>query len=269
MDIAYEIDAIGKQQTVKPANGYHVFHNKPVFPGDDVSAILHINDHSPITLSHGLMDSIMQDGETAVTVTVVGILKHRAPSTFYVETIGNKIYTPREGDQVVGIVEDKGGEFYKVNIFSSSSALLGRLAFEGATKRNKPELHKGDVVYARVTLSHKDIDCELSCISSSGSKKEWSSGETMYGILAEGVLIRVSLSTARALLLPDCVVLNALGRFYSYEVTVGINGAVWIKAGDPSTCIIIRNAIINSAELSDVQCEAMVELLAAKKKCRA
>lgn len=237
----------------------------PVWPGDDVTSKITAQQKA-VTLDQGLICSTSQSGETIIKVALAGTLKHRAPSTYYVESVGKKLYIPREGDQVVGIVEDKGGEYYKVNIFSTSSALLGRLSFEGATKRNKPELHKGDVVYARVILAHKDMDYELSCISASGSKKEWSSGETMYGALAEGILIRVNLSTARALLLPDCVVLNALGRFFAFEVAVGINGAVWIKSGDAATCIIIRNAIINSCDLSDVLCEAMVELLAAKKK---
>ena len=83
------------------------------------------------------------------------------------------------GDQVVGIIEEKLSEYYRVNIFSGSAALLGRLAFEGATKRNKPELKRGDLVYARVSLAHKDLETELTCISSSGSKKEWSSGESV------------------------------------------------------------------------------------------
>lgn len=77
------------------------------------------------------------------------------------------------------VLQDRGGDFYRVNIFSGSSAILNKLSFEGATKRNKPELKKGDVIYARVTLAHKDLDTELSCMSSSGPKKEWSSGETV------------------------------------------------------------------------------------------
>ena len=66
-----------------------------------------------------------------------------------------------------------------MNIFSSSTALLNKLAFEGATKRNKPELKKGDVLYLLVSVADKDLDTEVTCISSSGSKKEWSTGETV------------------------------------------------------------------------------------------
>ena len=77
---------------------------------------------------------------------------------------------------MVGIIEEKLSEYYRVNIFSGTTAMLGRLSFEGATKRNKPELKRGDLIYARVALAHKDLETELTCVSSSGSKKEWSSG---------------------------------------------------------------------------------------------
>jgi exosome complex RNA-binding protein Rrp4 len=80
---------------------------------------------------------------------------------------------------VVGIIDDKGGDYYRVNIFSGSISLLSRLGFEGASKRNKPELKVGDVVYCKVTLAHKHLDTELTCISSSGVKKGWSSGEAV------------------------------------------------------------------------------------------
>jgi exosome complex component RRP40 len=80
---------------------------------------------------------------------------------------------------VVGIIEEKTADYYRVNIFSGSVAILNRLAFEGATKRNKPELKVGDVIYCRVSLAHRDLDTELTCISASSNKKSWSSGESV------------------------------------------------------------------------------------------
>jgi exosome complex RNA-binding protein Rrp4 len=88
-------------------------------------------------------------------------------------------YIAKTGDQVVGIIEERTADFYKVNIFSDSTALLNRLAFEGATKRNKPELKIGDTIYCRVGLAHKDLETELTCVSASGSKKGWSTGEAV------------------------------------------------------------------------------------------
>ena len=65
---------------------------------------------------------------------------------------------------MVGVITDRGGDFYKVSIASPAPALLNRLAFEGATKRNKPSLKPGDVIYARVITANKHMDTELSCI---------------------------------------------------------------------------------------------------------
>lgn len=89
----------------------------------------------------------MEEGLAPQTQAIVscnlgGVLRHKLPNSYFVENV-SKRYIPAVGDQVVGIIEDKGGDFYRVNIFSPSSAMLGRLSFEGATKRNKPELSRG------------------------------------------------------------------------------------------------------------------------------
>ncbi len=123
-----------------------------------------------------------------------------------------KRYYPRTGDQVVGIIEDRGGDFYTVNIFSGQHCLLNRLSFDGATKRNKPELKRGDVIYARISSASRDMDTELSCLTTNGLKKDWSSGETLYGPLPLGLLLNVSTGYAKKLLRPDCVVMNTLGK---------------------------------------------------------
>lgn len=52
------------------------------------------------------------------------------------------------GDRVLGIIEDQkaSADYYKVNIFASHSALLHVLSFEGATKRNRPQLEPGCLI---------------------------------------------------------------------------------------------------------------------------
>jgi exosome complex component RRP40 len=148
------------------------FRTVAVLPGDNLTKNV-TGLRNDIKLGNGLH----QVGESVVS-SMAGALRYRAPTTYWVE--GDKrLYIPRAGDQIVGIIEEKLGEFYKVNIFSSSTALLNKLAFEGATKRNKPELKKGDLLYLRVSVADKDLDTEVTCITSSGSKKEWSTGETV------------------------------------------------------------------------------------------
>eukprot|EP00596_Hydrurales_sp_CCMP1899_P005761 CAMPEP_0119046112 /NCGR_PEP_ID=MMETSP1177-20130426/44458_1 /TAXON_ID=2985 /ORGANISM="Ochromonas sp, Strain CCMP1899" /LENGTH=218 /DNA_ID=CAMNT_0007018791 /DNA_START=66 /DNA_END=719 /DNA_ORIENTATION=- len=202
------------------ANVDLLFQSVAVLPGDDMTALV-TGLRRNIKLGAGLH----QVGETVFS-SIAGSLRYKAPITYWIES-DKRIYVPQVGDQVVGVVEEKLGEFYKVNIFSSSTALLNKLAFEGATKRNKPELKKGDIIYLRVSVAHKDLQTEVTCISSSGSKKEWSTGETVYAELAEGLLVNLSVGRARKMLLPDCVVLNSLGRHFLFEVAIGMNGGIW------------------------------------------
>ncbi len=228
-----------------------------LLPGDNVTSIVTNQFVKGIILGRGLIEK-----SNEVYAVNAGTLQYSPPSTYWVDS-NSKIYIPNLGDQIVGIIEDKGSDYYKVNIFSGSIAMLPRLAFEGASKRNKPELKRGDFIYGKVTLANKEFDTEITCISSFGTKKEWSSGETIYGELKDGVIIKVSILKARSMLLPDNVVLTTLGKYFAYEVAIGMNGLIWIKSKEILHAIIIRNAILNSEFLNDIQSEAMVEKLCA------
>ncbi|KAJ6875485.1 hypothetical protein NC652_035020 [Populus alba x Populus x berolinensis] len=60
---------------------------------------------------------------------------------------------------------------------------------------------------------------------------------------------------------PTCPVLEALGKKLSFEIAVGLNGRVWVKADSPSTNYIVVNAIIKSESLSGAQQKIMAEKL--------
>lgn len=49
-------------------------------------------------------------------------------------------YVPVKGDTVIGIVTLKSGDVFKVDFGGSELASLSYLAFEGATKRNRPNV---------------------------------------------------------------------------------------------------------------------------------
>ena len=49
-------------------------------------------------------------------------------------------YVPIRGENVIGVVMAKGGDVFKVDIGSSEQASLSYLTFEGATKRNRPDV---------------------------------------------------------------------------------------------------------------------------------
>ena len=59
-------------------------------------------------------------------------------------------YTPVLEDNVVGVVREKQGEQFKIDIGASHIANLPFLAFEGATKRNRPNL---EVLYFSPSFS--------------------------------------------------------------------------------------------------------------------
>lgn len=49
-------------------------------------------------------------------------------------------YIPQRGDSVIGIITTKAGDVFRVDVGASELATLPYLAFEGATKRNRPDV---------------------------------------------------------------------------------------------------------------------------------
>mmetsp|Transcript_25990 Transcript_25990/g.85534 ORF Transcript_25990/g.85534 Transcript_25990/m.85534 type:complete len:152 (-) Transcript_25990:164-619(-) len=133
-----------------------------------------------------------------------------------------------------------------------SYGVLSALSFEGATKRNKPKLEIGSLVYCRVSNSYRDAESELSCLSLT-YKKGWMTGQAVFGELEGGHMIETSIGYARSLLLPENVVVNCLGRHLAYEIAVGCNGRIWIKSDSVAKTILIANAIRN-AEYDELIC---------------
>ncbi|XP_077003774.1 exosome complex component RRP40 isoform X2 [Tamandua tetradactyla] len=81
-------------------------------------------------------------------VTKCGRLRHKESSggsggggggVYWVDS-QQKRYVPVKGDHVIGIVTAKSGDIFKVDVGGSEPASLSYLAFEGATKRNRPNV---------------------------------------------------------------------------------------------------------------------------------
>jgi exosome complex component RRP40 len=168
-----------------------------------------------------------------------------------------RVYFPTVEDLVLGVVVEKHGDNYKVDIGSSQPAVLGAMAFEGATKRNKPNVAVGSLMYCRVLVADKDMETELTC-TSPHFKKDWVTGESLFGELSGGYALDCSLDLARRLLAEDAEVLQSLGKHLPYELAVGVNGKVWINSGSPLHTILISNAILNSRHLTDAEVKSMV-----------
>lgn len=148
-------------------------------------------------------------------------------------------YIPSQGENVVGIVTQKLGETFKVDIGASEPASLSYLAFEGASKRNRPDVQVGDIVYAKLLVASKDMEPELVCVDSFGKKGK-------LGVLSlNGMLFACSLNLVRKILKPDCPLLNMLSEELRYELAVGMNGKIWIKSkASVEDTVAVANAIL-------------------------
>lgn len=68
----------------------------------------------------------------------------------------------------MGIIRERYGESWTLDINGPFYASLPALAFEGVTRRNRPRLEAGDVVYAKVTNAPRDADTEVTCVLATG-----------------------------------------------------------------------------------------------------
>merc|ERR1712150_219396 len=111
--------------------------------------------------------------------------------------IHSKRYVPIKGEYVLGVVSAKAGDTYRVDIGTAEPASLSYLAFEGATKRNRPAVSVGDIVYSKLLVASSYTESELVCVDSYGKKAG-------LGVLTGGgFMFAVSLNLVRKLLSPD------------------------------------------------------------------
>lgn len=215
---------------------------------------------------------------------------------YYIQTNIKKRYRPMIEDRVIGIIQDRigidglGGDIYRVYIQSSHYAIISNLSFEGASKRNKPTLISGQIIYARIIQSNAAIELNhnistttnnnilnydpitLSCCLGPHdihlSRKDWMTNENAYGELRGGTMFSISLLLSNELLKLNCIVLNELIKPISssiqpipFEIAIGMNGYVWIHSVRSEYTILIQNAIINSEVCTPEQICNMVKTL--------
>ncbi len=159
-------------------------------------------------------------------------------------------YIPAVGDLVIAIIHHSSVDTYHASISDYTPyASLPQLSFEGATKKNRPQLVQGSIVYARVSLANKHMDPELECVSSSTGKAEG------LGPLSGGMLYDVSLGLARRLMMSKpaeqgkVVVLEELGEAgVAFEIAVGRNGKVWVDSKKVKTTLAIGKILRETDE---------------------
>ena len=177
-----------------------------------------------------------------------GILKYKKPNLFWVNC-HQKRYIPCKNDNVVGVVTQKQGDNYRVEIGSSDHAVISYLSFDGASKRNRPNINVGDTLFGEVIVANKHMEPEITCVDTSSGKAR-----------GKGVVLtnngytytaKVSLNLARKIVSHNCNLLTEIGKRFPFEVFAGMNGIIIISARTSKQVLVILNLIKSSEYLSN------------------
>lgn len=227
-----------------------------VMPGDVISEAQELaKQNSKVVLGPG----VQRVGDR-VFACKPGILRRKDPphTTFWVDSF-QKRYTASRGETVIGTVIGKGMDGFRVDIGTSEPAALSFLSFEGATKKNKPDVNLGDIVFARLVLANPDLEPEIVCVDSFGKKEK-------LGVLNEGFVFNVSLNLVRRILSRNCPLLRRLKKEFNFELAAGMNGRMWIKGRNSKETIGVANAILASEfvpyDQIDNMCNSIGNILA-------
>ncbi|SCU84342.1 LAME_0C09120g1_1 [Lachancea meyersii CBS 8951] len=153
----------------------------------------------------------------------------------------SKRYVPAVGDLVVGLITGSYSDSYRVSLESFSTPVtLSYMAFPNASKKNRPTLKVGDLVYARVSKADKELEAEIECVDSTTGK------DAGFGLLEGGTVVDVSLAYCRELAFnPDYALLPLLAKTAQFEVAIGINGKIWIKCDDVRHALACKKSIVD------------------------
>ncbi len=130
----------------------------------------------------------------------------------------------------------------------------------GKTKQQHPQrVHapKRAFLLLLLTIPPHQIPFPYTHAAVTGPRKDFTTGESIFGELRGGTLVRVSTALARRLLQPGCALLAGLGSGIPFELAVGLNGLVWVNAGAPQHVIAVANAIERAEFLDEEQCAAL------------
>ncbi|KAF1810174.1 hypothetical protein P152DRAFT_401634 [Eremomyces bilateralis CBS 781.70] len=217
-----------------------------LLPGDEVpQEQLPSNPKKALSIGPGLRHI----PPSTISATSVGALNvDWRRNAAWMDVNGGR-YLPSTNDPIIVRVTGSSGEAFNCQITPYTSyAALPHLSFQDATKKTRPQLANGALVYARIAtpaahLLH--IDPELTCIDPSTGKSEG------LGPLKGGMLFKISLGMARRLLMTSkrakedakIIILDRLGEKWGFEVAVGRNGYLWVDANDIQRTMAVGRAI--------------------------
>lgn len=235
--------------------------------------ILQLEDHAVLVIGSGIAKAGRRtlqntDGEVLVATVCGPLMRERGlpgqPWVYRVVSGGR--YRPKRGDPVVATVTKVLPMSYMVSIGGAHAAVLDGLAFDGASKSSRPRLRVGDHVYCHVAVADADADVVVSCCAFGNMEaKEWTTGESTFGVLQRGCVVRVAPSYAKSLTSESSLILSLLGQRAAFEVAVGCNGRVWVRgvSTDPrveqSRTVAVAACIVESQnDATSIELEARV-----------
>lgn len=241
-----------------------------ILPGDHIP----VASSSAVKLGPGLAIQSAESQQELIA-TAVGMLgrletsskgKSKVEQTsIWIESDGKR-YIPALHDRVICQITNRGAESYAVTLLNSfTPASLPALAFEGATKRNKPNLRVNTLLYAQVSNAQRHTEVELTCVDASTGKsngfgelkvdKDNSTSNTdskrkaTTNDEATANIWPVSCGLARSLLVPGHSLLPRLASHFPFEVAIGVNGFVWVRA-ESAKYVIAVGKVLEQADLT-------------------
>ena len=179
-----------------------------------------------------------------------GILRYKKPNLFWINC-HQKRYTPCKNDNVVGVVTQKQGDNYRVEIGTSDHAVISYLSFDGSSKRNRPNINVGDTLFAEVIVANKHMEPEITCVDTASGKARGKGVITSNNGFTYSA--KVSLNLARKVVSHNCNLLMEIGKRFPFEVYAGMNGVIVISARTSKQVLIILNLIKSSEYLSNAE----------------
>ncbi|SCU99046.1 LANO_0F00606g1_1 [Lachancea nothofagi CBS 11611] len=194
-----------------------------ILPGDE----FHLESRENVLLGPGAYCDPRNQKVQPVTAGFEVVTETKKNVSVHVEH-NSKRYIPAVGDLVVGLITGSFSDSYRVSLSNFSTPVtLSYMAFPNASKKNRPSLKVGDLVYARVCKADKELEAEVECVDSSTGK------DAGFGLLEGGTIAEVSLAFCRELTFNgDYPLLSLLAKNAQFEVAIGINGKVWFKCDD-------------------------------------
>lgn len=210
-----------------------------VFPGDTIPD-LNLSASKALHPASGLY---RPSSSAPIVSTIAGFLAPNSKKKTAQVSTSNARYIPRAGDLVIAQVQRSSMDFFHLTITPHTpQAILPQLAFEGASKKTRPQLKPNDLVYAKILSANRNMEVELTCVNPSTGKSE----PEGLGPISGGMVFDISTGLAiRLLKSKDMIVLEEFGNKIpgGFEVAIGNNGKVWVdcpEAGVKGICAVGR-----------------------------